>query len=249
MVREPELSLKAKFHSCISSAAGATPGGGGLTNRSAMSRPGSAMPSVSSRKSTQRDGDRMGSTAGSRPTKGEKLHSELRAAHEQLRHVTEQKLLECWRKCELKATGGMPSYHMYRSALAQSGLSLPEETSFKLFTDLQQGWGEDSDNWNPVALSENRIDDAMQTISPMLIDLQMKGFESETPLSTARSLKSLKSSVKKSKLSHSRPGTAKDRWTRPSTGKVSVPRLSLRPSSAVLSRQSTFRSQASPQKS
>jgi len=94
---------------------------------------------------------------------------ELGFANQQLRNVTQQKLLDCWRKCELRATGGFPSYHMYKQALLHAGVPLlPEQVISKLFSELQQGWGEDSDNWNPVLLSESGIDDAMRTISPML---------------------------------------------------------------------------------
>lgn len=89
-------------------------------------------------------------------------------AHKQLRGVTKRKLLECWRRCELKATGGMPSYHMYRQALLQAGVPLPEKTTFKVFQELQQGW--EGNSWKPLDLSENATDEAMRTISPMMMD-------------------------------------------------------------------------------
>ena len=200
------------------------PNTAGATPR--IPRPSSAVPllinngmpgaSSSKRNNTKRETSRGDNAPESSRTTGRSDGVITSRTKQYVRNVTNEKLLECWRKCELKATGGMPSFYMYRQSLVQAGIPLPEKASFKIFKDLQQGWGDQSNNWVPVEISEKGIDQAMRTISPMLLQ-GSTGLAQQSTRSTVSSVKSL---VPKLKLTERSRG--------PLTAKASTSRSTVR---------------------
>jgi len=91
---------------------------------------------------------------------------QLKQVLQNLRGLTRQRLLECWRDCELKATGGLPQYHSFRQCVLKAGIPLPESSTRQIFRELQQGW--EGSMWAPPDLSRNGIDEAMRTITPVM---------------------------------------------------------------------------------